>query len=60
MPAKDKKVRAVTLRDFPSELYWRAKMCAASREMHFKAYVIAALEEATQKDSKNLPHRSAG
>jgi hypothetical protein len=54
MPAKDKKTRPVTLRDFPDELYWRAKTCASSRHMHFKAYVIAALEEATQRDFKNL------
>jgi hypothetical protein len=56
---KSTKGRPLNLRDFPNDLYWLTKMCAASREMSFKAYVVAALEEATQRDSKQLMPRKS-
>jgi hypothetical protein len=54
------KLRPLTFRDFPRELYWRAKACAAHREMRFKAYVVAALEEATEKDLKRFSIKRSG
>jgi hypothetical protein len=54
---KQPKGRPLNLRDFPDELYWLAKMCAANRRMSVKAYVIAALEEATARDSKQFMRR---
>jgi hypothetical protein len=46
-----KKVRPLNLRNFPDELYWLAKMCAAEKKMSLKAYVVAAVEVATAKDA---------
>jgi hypothetical protein len=55
-----RRVRPVTFRDFPNDLYWLAKQCAASREMVFKAYVIAVLREATDRDSKLMRKKLEG
>jgi hypothetical protein len=57
---KDKKVRPFNLRDFPDELYWRIKECAARRHMRTKAYVVAALEEATARDSTKVDSAQLG
>jgi hypothetical protein len=46
--------RPLNLRDFPEDLYWLAKTCAANRRMSLKAYVVAALEAATDRDSKQF------
>jgi hypothetical protein len=54
-----KKGRPLNLRDFPDELYWLAKMCAANRRMTLKAYVVAALQAATDKDSKHFMRRKS-
>jgi hypothetical protein len=48
------RVKPVTFREFPTDLYWLAKQCAASREMTFKDYVIAVLREATDRDRSSL------
>ena len=58
--APRKKGRPLNLRDFPDDLYWLAKMCAANRHMSLKAYVVAALEAATDKDSKQFLRRKSG
>jgi hypothetical protein len=49
---KEKKGHPLNLRDFPHDLYWLVKQCAAHKQMHLKAYIIAALEEVTERDSK--------
>jgi hypothetical protein len=48
------KSRPLNLRNFPDELYWLAKACAASRKMSLKAYVVDAVEVATSRDSSRL------
>ena len=48
------KSRPLNLRDFPDELYWLAKACAATRKMSLKAYVVDAVEAATSRDSSRL------
>jgi hypothetical protein len=50
--AKEKQLkgRPLNLRNFPDELYWKAKLCAANRRMSLKAYIVAAVEEATARD----------
>jgi hypothetical protein len=48
------KIRPLNLRNFPDELYWLAKACAASRKMSLKAYVVDAVEAATSRDSGRL------
>jgi hypothetical protein len=55
--SKKEKGRPLNLRDFPNELYWLAKMCAGYRHISLKAYVVAALEEATGRDSKQFMRR---
>jgi hypothetical protein len=50
--APQKKGRPLNFRDFPEDLYWLAKMCAANRHQPLKAYVVDALREATERDSK--------
>jgi hypothetical protein len=50
-----KKGRPLNFRDFPEDLYWLAKMCAANRHQSLKAYVVDALKEATERDSKQAP-----
>jgi hypothetical protein len=47
-----KKGRPLNFRDFPEDLYWLAKVCAANRHQSLKAYVVDALKEATERDSK--------
>ena len=54
-----KKGRPLNLRDFPDDLYWLAKMCAANRRMTLKAYVVAAMEAATDRDSKQFMRRKS-
>jgi hypothetical protein len=44
------KARPLNLRDFPKDLFWRAKMCAAGKEMSFKSYIVAAVEAAVERD----------
>ncbi len=51
---KQRKGRPLNLRDFPDDLYWFAKVCAGYRRMSLKAYVVAALEEMTDRDSKKF------
>ena len=52
---RQKKGRPLNFRDFPEDLYWLAKMCAANRHQSLKAYVVDALKEATERDSKQAP-----
>lgn len=47
-----RKGRPLNFRDFPEDLYWLAKMCAANRHQSLKAYVVQALKEATERDAK--------
>lgn len=51
---KQGKGKPLNLRDFPDELYWLAKMCAGYRRISLKAYVVTALKEATDRDSKEF------
>ncbi len=44
--------KPLSLRDFPKDLYWKCKEIAARRRMSLKQYVIRALEEAIERDSK--------
>ena len=48
------KVRPLNLRNFPDDLYWLAKECAAARRMTLKAYIVDAVETATSRDSGRL------
>ena len=44
--------KPLSLRDFPKDLYWKCKEMAARRRMSLKQYVVEALEEAIERDSK--------
>ena len=61
MPSKPvrKKMRPLNLRNFPDDLYWLAKMCAASKKMSLKAYIVAAVGVATARDSGQFMRRKA-
>jgi hypothetical protein len=48
------KVRPLNLRNFPDDLYWLAKQCAAYNRQSLKAYIISAVETATKRDSPEL------
>ena len=48
------KARPLNLRDFPDDLYWLAKECAANHRKSLKAYIISAIEAATERDSGRL------
>jgi hypothetical protein len=55
MPKSKKKqenLKPLNFRDFPADLAWLAKECAARKQMQFKEYVISVLREATARDSK--------
>lgn len=56
--ATKKTGRPFNLREFPEELYWRVKQCAAHQHMTTKGYVISVLEEATERDSKLWTRRN--
>jgi predicted HicB family RNase H-like nuclease len=45
-------VKPLSLRDFPEDLYWKCKEMAARRRVSLKHYVIEALEQAVERDSK--------
>jgi len=49
-----KKLRPLNLRNFPDDLYWMAKMCAANKRISLKAYVVSAVEAATVRDSAHF------
>lgn len=53
------KGRPLNLRDFPDDLYWLAKMCAASKKMSLKSYVVAAVTLAVSQDSNRVVQRAA-
>jgi hypothetical protein len=55
---KQKSGRPLNLRDFPEDLYWLAKMCAANRRLSLKAYVVVALTEATDRDAKGFMRKN--
>jgi hypothetical protein len=44
------KVRPLNLRNFPDDLYWLAKECAAHQRLSLKAYIVRAVEIATARD----------
>jgi hypothetical protein len=53
------KTRPLNLRNFPDDLYWLAKQCAAYNRQSLKAYVITAVEMLTQRDSERIRRKSA-
>jgi len=40
------KTRPLNLRDFPDDLYWKAKVCAAQQRMTLKQFVVEAVQRA--------------
>lgn len=43
------KRKALTLKDFPEDLIWQAKLKATTQHMTLKAFIIAALERAIRE-----------
>jgi hypothetical protein len=56
---KGMKGRPLNLRDFPDDLYWLAKLCAASKRMSLKSYVVAAVGAAVSRDSGSAGQRAS-
>jgi TfoX/Sxy family transcriptional regulator of competence genes len=44
--------RFLTFRDFPTELYWQCKEQAVRRRMSLKQYVIQALAQVAERDTR--------